>query len=97
MFFGWGKKSKRAPTHDGKEIIAVWNYVHIMFLFRTAWGVKYYLVGNDRSQDRLLSHDEAAQKTTQLPAPSAFEKFGLPVAIVSLLITFTLPLLLTSL
>ena len=55
MFYGWGKRTRTWPTPDGRWVSVTYRYVHIMFIFRAVLGVKWFLLEQNRSNDRRVT------------------------------------------
>lgn len=87
IFYGWGKKSKEWDIGNGQHAVLVWNYFHI-FWCPVAWGGKWYIVGDKRSEDREISQDEIRQYFPHgAPKPNVWQRFGLLI-VASLLIFY---------
>lgn len=86
--WGNGKKSKTWSLGDGKNIVATWSYFCIMWC-PLASNIKWYLVGDMRSEDKMISYEEV-QKLVPLDTPEIpwFDKYGILVFIALLIISF---------
>lgn len=82
MFFGWGQKSKQAAMPDGKGIVLTWRYFSLMFLFQIAFGKKWFLLTNDRAEDRQVPKGELqAMYGEAVPDLNPWQQWGLLIAI----------------
>lgn len=68
IFFGWGRKTKTWVIKDSQQLVAMWNYFSI-FWCPTAFNVKWHLLNENRSEDKVLTEDEVS-KLLGVDAPS---------------------------
>ena len=59
--FGWGTSSKTWNLADGRQIVYRYSYFHIVYLFRISHSERWFLVGDNRSNDREISFEEASR------------------------------------
>lgn len=77
MFFGYGTRSQKFPLDDQKIIVATWNYFHIC-LCPAAGKIRWYIIGNNRSEDKEISYDEVKQLIPiNSPSINIWNKYGL--------------------
>ncbi|MES2088058.1 MAG: hypothetical protein V4467_03650 [Patescibacteria group bacterium] len=75
--FGWGKKSRRWPIGEGKELVATWSYFSLNFV-ALAWAIHWYVIGENRSEDREVTYDEVKALFPQnTPHLTSLEQYGL--------------------
>jgi hypothetical protein len=75
--FGWGKKSRNWPLSGDKAIVATWSYFSINFIGFT-WGVHWFIVGNNRSEDQEIPYSEVQRLFPQnTPRLTTLEQYGL--------------------
>jgi hypothetical protein len=89
--FGWGKKTRKWPMGDGKELVATWSYFSFNFLPGLAWSVRWYIVGDSRSEDREVTYDEVKSLFPQnTPSLSYLERYGLlwVISVTAVLVIF---------
>jgi hypothetical protein len=72
MWFGWGTKHKYWDLEDGRSLLCVYKYTHLMFVIRFITSKRWFLQGERRSEDRELSADEVYKMLGELPKVSAY-------------------------
>ncbi len=78
MFYGWGKSSQQWQLADGNTMVMAYSYVSLMFIFKLAYGKKWYLTGDQRSMDREMSRAELESAYGEdLPKPGLWSQYGL--------------------
>ncbi len=76
--FGWGKKTRKWPMDNGKELVVTWSYFSLNFLSGLAWSIRWYIVGDNRSEDREITYDEVKKLFPEnTPCLSRLERYGL--------------------
>lgn len=63
MFFFWGSGTKRKywDVGNGLYVVCVYRYAHFWFVLRWITSKKWYLQGDKRSEDRMLTAEEIEQ------------------------------------
>lgn len=86
FLFGWGTKNKTWFIDDARSLIVVWKYFHIFF-FPVAYDVKWHLIGDARSEDRVISEEELKKLfPVNRPNISIWYRFGLLIGIAAIII-----------
>lgn len=91
IFFGWGSKSKSAQLDGQTVLLRTWAYFHLFWLLRISWGRGYSLATATEQgwATRALSDEEVAtlsDDVKQAVAVNWWWRFGLPIAIVALVL-----------
>ena len=81
MFYSWGKNTKEW-SYDFKgedlNIVCVYSYFAVLFVFPVAWNLKWYIVSDKRSEDVQVSYLELKNKLGEhTPSLSLWTRFGL--------------------
>lgn len=61
MFWGWGTKTKSWDLGNGYKLVCVYKYFHLYFIIRFVTSKKWYLQGENRSEDRQLTHEQVQE------------------------------------
>lgn len=98
FIFGWGSKRRAWALPEGKQLIANWDYFHFLFFPVKRGKIIWHLVGDVRSEDRIITYEEAkALLPNEKLDISVWEKYGLALLpVVAILIgvfpEFVLPI-----
>ena len=86
MFFGWGNKNKSWAVDDTHHLIARWGYFHILF-FPIASKVTWHLVGDSRSEDKVISYEEVKRLVPiNTPNINIWHRYGLLMGIAAFIL-----------
>jgi hypothetical protein len=78
FFFGGGRKSREWPLPDGSVLALVYRYMHIWWIFRLSYGRKWFMLADQRSQDREVSPTEVQRMfPAGAPGLGIWESYGL--------------------
>lgn len=58
LFFGWGSSRKQWHLGNGYYLLCTYDYAHFMFILRLTTNKKWFIIGNNRADDRQLTSDD---------------------------------------
>ncbi len=82
MFYGWGNNSEQWPLTDGNTLVFAYKYVSLMFIFKLAYKKKWFVVGDNRSEDTEVTRpDLELRYGPDLPMPGVWSQWGLLITV----------------
>lgn len=90
--FGWGTRQKSWALADGQQLLLVYKYFHLFFIFRVASDQKWFLIGNDRREDREISVEQVRVLfPANTPSLNLWERYSLFLLIAASIVLAFLP------
>jgi hypothetical protein len=76
--FVWGSKSKRWVIDNKRILVLTWKYMAIAFFPFTTYEEVWKIEGENRSEDKIISHDEVMRLfPTNTPDIGLWDRYGL--------------------
>lgn len=99
IFWGWGRQSKTAQIDGGRALVLNYTYLHLFWLLRVTWGLKYSLATAtaDGWAVRPLTDAEAVElDASRRVSVHWWWRWGLVIGLASIAVSITLGSLLAA-
>jgi hypothetical protein len=94
IIYGWGKSSKqwqKMVNGEAKILICSYNYFSLFFFLTIAFNAKWFLAGENRSEDKQLTYTEVKKLFPEkTPRLGIWKRFSLLIVITSLILFGTI-------